>query len=271
MPPPQQNIDPAADVTAVSWTGGKDCNLTLLFAWRNPSLRVTSLVCFKPEGKQFLAHPIPLMEAQAVALGLPLLFIDIPEGTTDYMKAYVDGLVRLREEHDITVIATGDMDLVGTMKRNWIERCCEEVVGDKMRAYLPLWQMNRSQSLNIMLEEGFSIIFTCVKSPFFDKSWIGRRLDDQALEELELLASDEISENDALDGKKPLDVAGERGEYHTMCIDGPLYKHQIQFEIMDEPKQQDLVSKTRWKGNIHNTDCIWTILLKAQDQNGDKA
>ncbi len=262
-PPPQQNISSLADITAVSWTGGKDCNLALLHAWRNPSLHVTSLVCFRPEGKPFLAHPIPFMEAQAIALGLPLLFIDIPEDTTDYMKAYVDGLVRLREEHNITVVATGDMDLVGTMEHNWIQRCCEGVDGYEMRAYLPLWQLDRPQCLNIMLEEGFSIIFTCVKSPFFDKSWIGRKLDDQALKELELIASEEISEEERLDGKKPLDVAGERGEYHTMCIDGPLYKHQVRIDIMDEPKQQDLVSRTRWKGNIHNADRIWTISLKA--------
>ena len=41
----------------------------------------------------------------------------------------------LREQHGIRVIATGDMDLVGDMARNWIEECGEEC---GIRAFLPL-------------------------------------------------------------------------------------------------------------------------------------
>lgn len=260
--PESQIVSPSASIAAISWTGGKDCNLALLHAWRHPSLRVTSLVCFRPKGKPFLAHPIPFMEAQADALGLPLFFVDIPEGTTDYMKTYAEGLVQFKAEHGVSVIVTGDMDLVGTMERNWMQRCCEGV--DGMRAHLPLWRMDRSRCLNTLLEEGFSVVFTCVKSPYFDESWIGRRLDHQTVKELKRMAfSGALSEEDARNGLKPLDVGEERGEYHTMCIDGPLYKHQVRVEMADEPQRQDQISKTKWKGNIHNADRLWTISVKS--------
>eukprot|EP00957_Ditylum_brightwellii_P049139 3728359-Ditylum_brightwellii.AAC.1 len=67
------------------------------------------------------------MEAQAKSLGLELLFVNIPADTTDYMKAYIDGIRKVKDKYGIKVICTGDMDLVGTMERNWIERCCEQV------------------------------------------------------------------------------------------------------------------------------------------------
>ena len=150
----EQQTSDTADITAVSWTGGKDCNLALLTAWRDPSLHVTSLVCFRPEDKAFRAHPIALMEAQAEALGLQLVHVLIPKDATDYKVAYVNGMRKLRDEHGIKVIATGDMDLVGTMARNWIEECGEEV---GIRAYLPLWQADRRQCLARLLAEKFVV------------------------------------------------------------------------------------------------------------------
>lgn len=123
----QQVVGDDAKISAVSWTGGKDCNLALLKAWREPSLRVTCLVVFMPHEAHFRAHPLPLMEAQAKALSLPLHRVVISANVTNYKKAYVDGIESLRDEHGIEVITTGDMDLVGTMKRNWIQECAEVV------------------------------------------------------------------------------------------------------------------------------------------------
>ena len=48
--------------------------------------------------------PIPLMRAQADSIRLELLFVPIPKETTDYMKAYVDGIRRVRDEYGIKEI-----------------------------------------------------------------------------------------------------------------------------------------------------------------------
>ncbi|KAL9185348.1 hypothetical protein ACHAXT_003125 [Thalassiosira profunda] len=194
------------------------------------------------------------MQAQADSLGLQLLFVHIPKDTDDYLQAYVDGLRRVRDEHNIKVIATGDMDLVGTMERNWIDRCCEKAGG--MRCYLPLWKTDRKENLDALLREGFEIIFTCVKSPFFDGSWINRVLNEDAVKEMQ-----EIAEQGAKEGlEKPLDLGGERGEYHTMCLNGPFYQKRVEIEANPEPHRED-TGGTNWKGNIHNADSVWTISL----------
>ena len=149
-PPEAQTFGPEADKCVISWTGGKDCNLSLLIAWRDPMLHVVALVVFRPEDAEFKAHPLHLMEAQAGSLGLPLLHVVIPRDTTNYKEAYVRGMRQLRETHNVTVIATGDMDLVGSMTRNWIEECGEEA---GLRAFLPLWQSDREANLRRLIDE----------------------------------------------------------------------------------------------------------------------
>jgi len=104
-------------------SSGQDCNLALLKAWRDPSLRVVALVVFRPKQAVFKAHPLRIMEVQAASLTLSLLHVEIT-GEPSYKHSYVAGMRRLREEHGIEVMVTGDMDLVGTMQRNWIEEVC---------------------------------------------------------------------------------------------------------------------------------------------------
>ena len=61
-----------------------------------------------------------------------------------------------------------------------------------------------------------------MEAPWFDASWIGRRLDDATLVAMEAVAATERG-----DGVPALDLGGERGEYHTMVLDGPLYAHRV--------------------------------------------
>jgi diphthamide synthase (EF-2-diphthine--ammonia ligase) len=179
----REAISAGARQAAISWTGGKDCNLALLTAWRDPSLHVSALVVFRPQAAVFRAHPLHIMQKQADALSLPLLHVEI-SGEPSYKASYVSGMRRLKEvqlvedfpfsfypkyqngvgrhcwlflkqlcygqEQGIEVVVTGDMDLVGSMQRNWIEECGEECGID---AFLPLWQADRNDLLRKLLHE----------------------------------------------------------------------------------------------------------------------
>lgn len=197
------------------------------------------------------------MEAQAQSLELQLIFVDFPEEVHDWMEAYVQGISRIRDEYGIRFIATGDINLFGTMQRNWIERACE---GAGIKCHLPLWDIEKEKTLNIMLDERFEIIFSCVKSPFFDENWIGRKLDQTAIQDMKDIISKGLTKTQIDSGAKPLDLCGERGEYHTMCIDGPLYRHKVEMGMNQKPIKQE-IQLTKWKGNIHNSDCMGAISL----------
>ena len=83
--PEARALGSEAERCAISWTGGKDCNLALL-AWRDPKLGVVALVT-RPEDAEFKAHPLSLMEAQSRLL--PLLRSSHARDAPSYKEAYV--------------------------------------------------------------------------------------------------------------------------------------------------------------------------------------
>lgn len=99
------------------------------------------------------------------------------------------------------------------MTSNWIEECASEA---GLECWLPLWQQQRDELLEEMLQLGFELVFTCVKAPWFGEETLGRKLDAAMLDQLRSLSS-----------SHGLDVSGEKGEYHTMCLDSPIYLRRI--------------------------------------------
>mmetsp|Transcript_18080 Transcript_18080/g.43755 ORF Transcript_18080/g.43755 Transcript_18080/m.43755 type:complete len:137 (+) Transcript_18080:555-965(+) len=101
---------------------------------------------------------------------------------------------------------------------------------------LPLWQQPRRLIVQEMMNPTvdnlplFDIRFSCVKSPHFDETWLGRRLDANAVHEMQ--------------EKDGLDLTGENGEYHTTVIDGPMYQNCLRLvdmmveELLDQRGQK---------------------------------
>ena len=213
---------------AVSFTGGKDCHLALYRA--SKEYKIVCLVVFHPKDKKFRAHPIEWQRTQAQALGLPLHMYCTDASSTGgcYRKAYAKAIRQLQHEHQIEALITGDIDLIGDAKSNFISDVCAEYVPE-IQVVLPLWQQPR----RILLEEmskTMEIIFSCVKSPF-DSSWIGRRL----------LHPDDLQQFEAID------LTGENGEYHTMVLYAPtMYKHRLKLVNLE------VVELTNQPGQLHD-------------------
>ena len=110
------------------------------------------------------------------------------------------------------------------------------MAGGGVRTYLPLWKANREECLTtLVLQEGYKIVLSCVKSPWFDESWCGKTIDPETFREMMQKSKDAVFEETEMEGpndprRKPLDLGGENGEYHSMVLDGPLYQYGI--EIM---------------------------------------
>jgi uncharacterized protein (TIGR00290 family) len=98
--------------------------------------------------------------------------------------------------------------------RDWIERVCREV---GITPILPLWSMTPEHVLSDFIQIGFEAIVISVKADIFSEDWLGRRIDRSFLSDLKKLGQE-----------KEVDVCGEQGEYHTLVLDGPLFRKRMQ-------------------------------------------
>lgn len=187
---------------AVLWTGGKDSALALYQA-RRAGYRVGCLVTFVPPERDFLAHPLAIMELQAEALGLPHILWPVRE---PFREGYEAGLRALKETMGIATVITGDIADVGGQP-NWIRERSRPV---GMDVITPLWGCDRRELLERLLALRFKAIFSCINARWLTADWVGRELDPSAIADL-----------CAIRDRNGLDLCGEEGEYHTLVTDAP--------------------------------------------------
>lgn len=190
--------------SAVLWTGGKDCALAFYKA-QLAGHNITHLVTFTPKNPNFVAHSLLLIKEQVKNIGLPHLKILV---TSPMKESYEDGIASLKNQYAIDTLITGDIDEIENHS-NWIE---ERSKKSGMNVYNPLWKKNRKEVLNEIIHLNFNVIFTLVKKPFFNIDWVGRKIDLEAIKDLE---------------KLEVDLCGENGEYHTMVLNTPFFREKI--------------------------------------------
>jgi len=189
-----------------SWSGGKDAYLALQRAALQGG-RPAALVCMlREDGCASRGHglPLALLEAQAAALGIPL----VTRATTwdGYEATFVPILHELREQ-GVEAGVFGDIDLQA--HRDWVEGVCD-VAG--LSCHLPLWQEPRRRLLGEFLGGGARATIVAVDSSKLGAEYLGLELDDAVIARLEAAGAD---------------ACGEEGEYHTMVTSAPLFSWPV--------------------------------------------
>ena len=194
-------------IAAVLWTGGKDSSLALHEAHKI-GMHIRCLVTFVPRNPVFLAHPLPFIEQQALAIGLRHIQLCV----TEPLEESYDAAIRSLQIDGIDTLVTGDIAEVAGHS-NWIGECSQRL---GIRLARPLWGHERADLLEQMLALRFRVVFSCVKTLWIAESWLGRELD-----------GDSVAELHALRQRTGLDLCGENGEYHTLVTDAPLFQKRV--------------------------------------------
>jgi uncharacterized protein (TIGR00290 family) len=194
---------------AVSWSGGKDSCLACYKALQK-GLEVSYLLNFIHEDKRCMSHGVSskLIAIQSEAIGIPLIQREVTWDTyeEEFKKAAKDLM-----EMGVDGIVFGDIDIIDHL--DWVVRVCNDVGILYME---PLWRLNREQILNELINAGFEAIVVSAKADVFGGEWLGRRIDKAFIRDaLELSVT------------RGLDICGEFGEYHTLVVDGPIFKKRI--------------------------------------------
>lgn len=199
---------------AVSWSGGKDSALALYEA-RRMGLDIRWLFSMVgPEGRS-RAHGIPeaMLKAQSELIGVPLVV-----GTADWetyeaqFKAVLGGL----RASGLAGCVFGDIDI--EEHRAWCVRVCEEL---GIEAVHPLWGLSQEEILRRFLRTGFEAVVVAVDLSKLDASWLGKKLDGNAVNGL------------ASAGITP---CGELGEYHTYVTNGPIFSRPVSLQDFGIPR-----------------------------------
>ncbi|MBA7699145.1 hypothetical protein ES703_107831 [subsurface metagenome] len=94
--------------------------------------------------------------------------------------------------------------------KEWVERVCGEL---GIEAVEPLWGKSTESILTGFIEAGFEAIIVGAKAELIDEEWVGRGVDRDFMNYLK---------------SKDIDLCGENGEYHTLVVNGPLFKRKIE-------------------------------------------
>jgi diphthine-ammonia ligase len=211
------------------FSGGKDSSWALYRALER-GYPVERLLTVHPDGDSYMYH-VPATELAGLAaesIGLDL--VEVRPDSFDGTDAAERGDAELEPLE--AALADLDSDLDGGLAGMTVGAVASEYqhsrvsdMADRLGVdvFAPLWERDPYDAAAAMLDAGFEIRVVAVAAAGLDESWLGRRLDADALADLETL--------DETYGVHPL---GEGGEFETLVTNGPHMDRPIELEYTTE-------------------------------------
>jgi uncharacterized protein (TIGR00290 family) len=208
----------------VSWSSGKD-SAWMLHVLRSEGLGAPAalLTTMNEVADRVAMHAVrsSVLQAQADAAGLPLVTVPIPSPCpNEVYEARIGAAVRKAVADGFTHVAFGDLFLEDV--RRYRE---ERLAGTGLEPIFPLWQRPTAALARDMIAGGLEAYLTCVDPRVLPASLAGRRYDAALLSDLP-------------DGTDP---CGERGEFHTCAVAGPMFSKRIGVEVGETVERDGFV------------------------------
>lgn len=200
--------------TVVSWSSGKDSALSLLRLREDPRYQVVGLyTTHVDEGVPFQHTPLPVVQAQADQLGLPLVTIPLPDvfpPNPVYQSCVVEGLAS--SGLLIEAVAFGDMfhNGIADYRRSYIEPA-------GWTSVFPLLGISPWALAHEIILRGIQTRIATVDTSQLDGRFCGRFYSAELLTEL----------------PAHVDPCGENGEFHTLVTDMPGFSSPLNLRLAD--------------------------------------
>ncbi|MER2088263.1 MAG: diphthine--ammonia ligase [Sporosarcina sp.] len=189
-----------------SWSGGKDSAMAYYRAIKAGGISERLWTMFEEDEERSKSHALPfeVIEAQAERLGVPLMIRGA--NWKGYEKQFLDAMAECVEV-GINHGVFGDIDLEDHLE--WVRNACAKV---GMEAVHPLWMEPRRKILEELIEARFEAYIVVVNTKMMPARYIGSKYTLELMDELEA---------------QGIDSCGESGEFHTVVIDGPIFKERV--------------------------------------------
>jgi uncharacterized protein (TIGR00290 family) len=198
---------------ALSWSGGKDSALALRALREELRIEPEALITtITADYGRVTMHGVRrrLVRAQARAVGLPLVEVEIPARCpNDVYEAMMRQALGAPPLACADTIAFADLFLADI--RAYRE---ERLRAAGREGLFPLWGRDTRELAEAFIRAGFKATLVCVDLAYLDAAFLGRRFDESLLSDL----------------PARVDPCGENGEFHTFVHDGPIFGHPVQVE-----------------------------------------
>lgn len=193
----------------LSWSSGKDSAWTLHVLRQQGIGPAALLTSINETADRVAMHGVrhSVLLAQAREAGLPLIIVRLPDPCANdvYERRMATVVARAREE-GFTHVAFGDLFLEDV--RRYRE---DRLAGTGLTPVFPLWGKPTRNLGREMIQGGLEAHLTCIDTRVLPASFAGKTYDEALLREL----PDDV------------DPCGERGEFHTCVVAGPMFARRI--------------------------------------------
>ncbi len=194
----------------MSWSTGKDSAWALHTVRKQGEFELVALLTTVNTAHSRVAmHAVreALLEAQAEAVGLPLIKVPIPSPCPNaiYEQAMEAAMGRARAE-GVRHVVFGDLFLEDIRKYRE-----EKLAACGMTPLFPIWGLDTLSLAREMVKDGLRAYLTCIDPKQLDRAFAGRVFDGKLLSDL----------------PSGVDACGERGEFHTFAYAGPMFRNSI--------------------------------------------
>lgn len=204
-------LQPSAQKVLLFWSSGKD-SAWALYRLRRKGYRMGALLTTTSTDHWVPFHHVPIdwVRAQAVATSLPLWEVPLPYPCSNALyETVIREILTQARQQGFTHVAFGDLYLSDI--RAYRERLVQAV---GLVPLFPLWTGTSRASLRVarqMLRRGLRAIVTWADPAYFPHFKSGTAFDPWWLRRL----------------PNGVDPCGEKGEFHTFCYAGPMFRQPI--------------------------------------------
>ncbi len=194
----------------MSYSFGKDSTLSLERMITAGYVPVALLVMVNKNEDRSYFHGVnyAMMEKVSQSLDIPLL---LGESSGDDYKEIMIQKLNESKKLGAELAVFGDIDIEDHFK--WCADRCAEA---EIEYCFPLWQERREDIVKEILSKGFECIIKAIDNVLLPKEILGRVIDESLLEIFK---------------EYGVDICGENGEYHTLVVNGPIFKNKIEYKV----------------------------------------
>lgn len=202
----------------MAYSCGKDSTLAL-YRMIKKGYKPACILITTGNGEDSWFHGINknLVMKVSESLEIDLVFANCNSGT--YEEDFVKALKEARDKYNAKICVFGDIDI--ELHRKWDLDMCKKA---EIEGILPLWQEDREDLTLEFIRSGFKAVIKKVKLDILSEEFLGKVLDENLIIDIKKAGSD---------------VCGENGEYHTFVVNGPIFKEEVKFNIIENKSKNN--------------------------------